>query len=188
MGIDKIRLGPKSRYASPPVDKVEPGELVAHPPVPGPANPTSLRGCGCAKFHIPNTLDFIEVDGIRHWHSRTCRPVKGAATPEPAPEPGQRNVLDDLVTMLRERSDFGLRKYGTRLETFNGRDAHLDAMQELLDLFVYLQQAQMERAELEARIRSTVTGWKFCPWCGKPVPEAARCLCPGWSLGKRGAL
>jgi hypothetical protein len=75
-----------------------------------------------------------------------------AATPEPAPRPGRKVVLDDLVAVLRERSDFGLRKYGTRLETWNGRDAHLDALQELADLFVYQHQAAMERADLEAEV------------------------------------
>ena len=72
-----------------------------------------------------------------------------AARPEPAPRAGRSVVLDDLVAVLRSRSDFGLRKYGTRLETWNGRDAHLDALQELADLFVYLHQAEMERADLE---------------------------------------
>jgi hypothetical protein len=75
-----------------------------------------------------------------------------AATPEPPPHRGRAVVLDDLVAVLRERSDFGLRKYGTRLETWNGRDAHLDALQELLDLFAYMHQAAMERADLEAQL------------------------------------
>lgn len=77
-----------------------------------------------------------------------------AATPEPSPARSaeSRNVLDDLVLMLRERSDFGLRKYGTRLTTHNSRDPHVDALQELLDLFVYLHQAQMERADAERRL------------------------------------
>ena len=75
-----------------------------------------------------------------------------AATPEPAPRRGRAVVLDDLVAVLKERSDFGLRKYGTRLETWNGRDAHLDALQELADLFVYQHQAAMERADLELEV------------------------------------
>ncbi|MBK8467949.1 MAG: hypothetical protein IPL32_19215 [Chloracidobacterium sp.] len=85
--------------------------------------------------------------------------VVRAATPEPAPARGRAVVLDDLVAQLRERSAFGLRKYGTVLETWNGRDAGVDAVQELLDLFVYLHQAAMERADLEvelARLRARV--------------------------------
>jgi hypothetical protein len=59
-----------------------------------------------------------------------------AATPQPPPRSGRRVVLDDLVELLRQRSEFGERKYGTKLETHNGRDPYLDALQELLDLFV----------------------------------------------------
>lgn len=75
-----------------------------------------------------------------------------ASTPQPAPRPGGRSVTDDLVTFLLARREAGTRKYGTELLTGNGRDAHLDALQELLDLFVYLHQAQMERADLEAKL------------------------------------
>lgn len=71
-----------------------------------------------------------------------------AATPQDPPRSGRRVVLDDLVELLRQRSEFGQRKYGTKLETHNGRDAYLDALQELLDLFVYIHQAQMENADL----------------------------------------
>jgi len=80
----------------------------------------------------------------------------GAAVPQPPPATTGRSrvVLDDLVVLLRERAEFGQRKYGVRLETFNGRDAHLDALQELLDLFVYLHQAQMERAALEREVQA----------------------------------
>ena len=79
-----------------------------------------------------------------------------AATPQPPPTPGGRVVLDDLITLLRARSEFGERKYGTRLTTHNGRDAYLDALQEVLDLVVYLHQAQMEHAELGAKVDELV--------------------------------
>jgi hypothetical protein len=38
----------------------------------------------------------------------------------------------------------GLNKYGTPLETFNGRDAYTDAMQEAVDLVAYLTQLNQE--------------------------------------------
>jgi glutathione S-transferase len=77
-------------------------------------------------------------------------PADPVATPQPPPAmQGGREVLPDLVALLRSRSDFGFKKYQVRLHTENGRDAYIDALQELLDLFVYLHQAQMERAQLE---------------------------------------
>jgi hypothetical protein len=43
-----------------------------------------------------------------------------------------------------KRIDWGEKKYGQRLRTFNGRDALLDAYQEVLDFLSYLMQAIME--------------------------------------------
>ena len=46
--------------------------------------------------------------------------------------------------LLRERKAFGLRKYGTPLKTFNGRDPRVDELQELLDAQCYRAQGAME--------------------------------------------
>ena len=50
-------------------------------------------------------------------------------------------VLDDMI----ERNIDGIKKYGTPLQPFNGRDPLKDAYQEALDLAVYLRQAIFER-------------------------------------------
>lgn len=42
----------------------------------------------------------------------------------------------------------GLKKYNTALTTFNGRDAFDDAMQESVDLVMYLNQLRLERNAL----------------------------------------
>jgi hypothetical protein len=50
-------------------------DAVLYPAVPGPANPTSLRGCGCGKVHIPHSDDpneAVEMDGVVHRYSRAC--------------------------------------------------------------------------------------------------------------------
>jgi chromosome segregation ATPase len=62
----------------------------------------------------------------------------------------QPQALWELKALLEERGLMGLRKYGTSLMTWNGRDPYIDAMQELLDLWQYLTQGQLERAELVA--------------------------------------
>jgi hypothetical protein len=52
----------------------------------------------------------------------------------------------DLVNDdIKERDIIGAKKYGTRLQAFNGRDVLRDAYQEALDLVVYLRQALYER-------------------------------------------
>jgi hypothetical protein len=84
--------------------------------------------------------------------------MSAANTYEPKPIPGYGDVwLDaieiiktdcpqDLLQLCAERRRFGIEKYGTPLQYFNGRDPTNDAVQELLDLLAYLTQA--DRAEL----------------------------------------
>ncbi len=71
-----------------------------------------------------------------------------------------RDVLDDLINanhftgrallsvelkdQLEDRVALGVRKYGTRLQSHNGRSAVLDVRQELLDGIMYSHQGVME--------------------------------------------
>lgn len=54
--------------------------------------------------------------------------------------PAAGDVRADLV----DREQLGIERYGTFVQAHNGRDALLDAYQELLDLAVYLKQALVE--------------------------------------------
>ena len=86
--------------------------------------------------------------------------ANGVSTPEPPPERGDRDVpgpliafledqgYDDAADLVRERVRFGVEKYGTRLETDNGRDPIEDAKQEIGDALQYLAQAKMEGRDL----------------------------------------
>ncbi len=66
-------------------------------------------------------------------------------TKEPAPQPGQQDVTSEVIKDLQERSATGEKKYGTRLQTFNGRKALVDLYQELLDACQYIKQELLER-------------------------------------------
>ena len=68
-----------------------------------------------------------------------------AATPQPAPHSGKLTVIDYVMADMAERAAAGVQKYGTHLQTHNGRDALWDAYQEVLDLVMYLRQAILER-------------------------------------------
>lgn len=83
--------------------------------------------------------------------------MEAAATPQPAPIPRDTPSMHDLVMQdlvpgterlvaedLEARKQFGLTKYGTILQAFNGRDALMDAYQETLDQLVYLKQVITE--------------------------------------------
>lgn len=63
-----------------------------------------------------------------------------AALPQPAPTEGQADVTDLVIRDLVARRAMGTAKYGTPLRTFNGRNALMDAYQEVLDLANYLRQ------------------------------------------------
>lgn len=54
-------------------------------------------------------------------------------------------VVEEVVEDLRQRKRVGIRKYGTALQPFNGRDALVDAYEEVLDLSQYLKQELLER-------------------------------------------
>lgn len=68
-----------------------------------------------------------------------------ASKPQPPPDPGREDVAPYVVADIMSRVDAGLEKYGTRLQTHNGRDALWDAYQEAIDLVMYLRQAILER-------------------------------------------
>lgn len=67
-------------------------------------------------------------------------------TDQPPPVPnGTKPVWELVMTDMAERDRVGRERYGTPLQTHNGRDALVDAYQEALDLVVYLRQAIEER-------------------------------------------
>jgi hypothetical protein len=66
---------------------------------------------------------------------------------QPLPRPGRVPVQAVLIASIRERTEHGRRKYGTVLETDNGRDALQDAWEEALDLVTYLTQMRLERGD-----------------------------------------
>jgi hypothetical protein len=48
------------------------------------------------------------------------------------------NRFDGLIELMKERDNFGFQKYGVHLKNKNGRSFKNDALQEGLDLLVYL--------------------------------------------------
>jgi len=71
--------------------------------------------------------------------------VSRAASHEPDPSPGKVDVADFVLADIQARIDAGLERYGTKLQTNNGRSALWDAYQEAIDLVMYLRQEILER-------------------------------------------
>ena len=66
--------------------------------------------------------------------------ARDAATDsQEAPRVNGHSYIQDLVIAdMEARKQFGINKYGTALQPFNGRDMLQDAYEEILDLCVYL--------------------------------------------------
>jgi hypothetical protein len=65
---------------------------------------------------------------------------------QPLPTPNDRPAVQDMVIAdIQARRELGVRRYGTSLQAFNGRDALRDAYEEALDLACYLRQVIEER-------------------------------------------
>lgn len=76
-----------------------------------------------------------------------------ATMSQPAPRAGEGDVWASLLPRLspslrpyaEARRQLGIERYGTPLQANNGRDVLTDALQEALDLMVYMQQAIIEQ-------------------------------------------
>lgn len=64
----------------------------------------------------------------------------------------QPSCHDLVIEDMRERKQFGLKKYSTELQPFNGRSFLQDAYEEVLDLAVYLRGKLEEERQLAAGV------------------------------------
>jgi hypothetical protein len=74
--------------------------------------------------------------------------TKSLVEHQPPPKPqddSKPSVWGLVMDDMRERDQVGRIRYGTPLQPHNGRDALVDAYQEVLDAAVYLRQAIYER-------------------------------------------
>jgi len=71
-----------------------------------------------------------------------------ATQQQPTPCGNGNEIHDLLIEDIRKRKELGKQKYGEPLRAFNGRNALVDAYQEILDLAVYLRQWIEEREEI----------------------------------------
>lgn len=71
----------------------------------------------------------------------------GNSTQPPPVANGREAIVEMVKRDLDARKVVGIATYGTPLQAFNGRDALVDAYQEVLDLACYLRQEIEERAE-----------------------------------------
>lgn len=84
-------------------------------------------------------------DRLVYQRTRDILAEEMAATPQPPPKPGQQAVGEVVLADIQARIAAGKEKYGTLLQTHNGRNSLWDAYQEAIDLCMYLRQEILER-------------------------------------------
>lgn len=68
---------------------------------------------------------------------------------QPPPTGDGKPIWDLVVNDMKERDNLGRQRYNTPLRAWNGRDALVDAYQEVLDLAVYMRQELEERKSIQ---------------------------------------
>lgn len=81
-----------------------------------------------------------------------AEPTKTRPGDQPLPTAGRECVQDSLIKLIEERKALGVERYGSALMTHNVRDSVRDALEEALDLTVYLMQVDMEMRDLRATV------------------------------------
>ncbi len=99
-------------------------------------------------------------------------------TDQPAPKPGGYPVQAVLIEAIRQRMEFGLKKYGRPLETDNGRDPLLDMWEEMMDMISYFTQYVLEQGTKLPGLEKFTKGAPPETWAKGilTVPEASMIL------------
>lgn len=84
----------------------------------------------------PGMHDLVIADVTQAW----------ANTPSLIGSNEERGIVG-IIEEFETRKEFGLKKYGTLLQANNGRDPFRDALDEALDLIVYIKQILTEQVE-----------------------------------------
>jgi len=87
---------------------------------------------------------FKEPDPIKNDQPASWDLVLADLSTAKIHHPVQENTHKLLIADMKSRDEFGFKKYGTRLQPFNGRNQLKDAFEEFLDGTVYLRSALFE--------------------------------------------
>jgi hypothetical protein len=79
---------------------------------------------------------------------RARRALTKASEKQPPPTGDGKLILPLVLVDIQERARAGLKKYGTMLKAYNGREALWDAYQEAIDLVMYIRQDIEERNQV----------------------------------------
>lgn len=72
------------------------------------------------------------------------------------PPEKKETFQEEIIQLMRDRNEFGKKKYGTPIQAHNGRDNLTDAFQEMLDAVVYLKNQLLEKEDDEMSVIYTM--------------------------------
>ena len=109
--------------------------------------PNSDQAAHCPRQMAHESHRWGEEDWYCNGNGTNPEPTKQRQGDQPLPKPGQVCVQDLVIEEMQESKRVGMERYGSTLQTFNGRRSFLDLAEEARDLHVYARQI---RAEAEA--------------------------------------
>lgn len=89
---------------------------------------------------------------------------------QPDPKPGKQAVGELVLQDIQDRIALGKERYGTALQTHNGRDALQDQYEELIDAVMYTKQRILEE-------RDALLALNAAEAIGTPPRPTVVCLC-----------
>lgn len=107
---------------------------------------------------------------------------------EPKPIPNNGPSMHDLVSAdLLDRKEYGLKKYDSLLQAYNGRNFLQDLYEEMQDGIVYLCGALEEQKVVSEYLRKLLIGWMKMFDALYPEEKDLVCLyisdsLPGWVI------
>lgn len=115
-------------------------------------------------------------------------PTKVRQGDQPLPHPGKQCVQDLIIDEMEESKRVGLERYGSTLQTFNGRKTIQDVAEEVRDLHVYLKQVEAEAAATRETLIDVVAKAYHPEPDGEDIANAEIAVdaIMGWVVGNRG--
>lgn len=100
--------------------------------------------------HVGAHVASIEGKVVHAWTALRLREGD-----QPLPVLNDRpDIQSQLIADIEERRQVGIRRYGTALQPFNGRDAARDLYEELIDGAVYAKQLVVEHADMNEELEA----------------------------------
>lgn len=106
-------------------------------PIPEYASAVQAAGIAC-QVELHEGVLTMSVSAEREGRDGDSQPI-------PTTEERSVCVQDEVVRLINERRELGVKRYGSPLMTHNGRDSLVDLRDELLDALMYVTQAILER-------------------------------------------